>query len=93
MRAAAYDEIRRLVRDTDPEKPSRKVSTLGEAAMTVSAQRATDPRGLSSFIAGDLDVIVMKALGVFIHVDQAILGSYGALVPNIFFDCGLLLLW
>ena len=62
MRQAAYDEIRRMVREDDPEKPSRKISTLGEAATSVSAHRATDPHGLSSLVAGDLDVIVMKAL-------------------------------
>ena len=62
MRQAAYDEIRRMVREDDPEKPSRKISTLGKAATFVSAHRATDPRGLSSLVAGDLDVIVMKAL-------------------------------
>ena len=59
---AAYDEIRRIIRETDPPKPSTKVSSLGETASFVSAQRGTDPRSLSRSITGDLDVIVMKAL-------------------------------
>jgi serine/threonine protein kinase/tetratricopeptide (TPR) repeat protein len=59
---AAYDEIRRIVREEQPPKPSTRVSTLGRAAGTVSARRKTDPKRLSQFVRGDLDWIVMKAL-------------------------------
>jgi serine/threonine protein kinase len=59
---AAYDEIRRIVRDEQPSKPSTKISTLGENASAVSARRGMDPHGLSKFVKGDLDVIVMKAI-------------------------------
>src|SRR6185436_7446730 len=36
---AAYDEIRRIIREEEPPKPSTRVSTLGQAASVVSANR------------------------------------------------------
>jgi serine/threonine protein kinase/WD40 repeat protein len=59
---AAYDEIRRIIKEEEPPKPSTRLSTLGEALSTVSMQRKTDPAKLSALIRGDLDWIVMKAL-------------------------------
>ena len=59
---AAYDEIRRIIRETDPSKPSTKISSLGKTATSVSLQRGTDQRTLSKLVAGDLDIIAMKAL-------------------------------
>ncbi len=62
LEKAGYDEIRRIIREQEPPKPSTKISSLGETATSVSAHRGTDPRGLSKLVMGDLDVIVMKAL-------------------------------
>ena len=59
---AAYDEIRRIIRETDPPKPSTKIGSLGETATSVSLQRGTDQRTLSKLVTGDLDIIAMKAL-------------------------------
>lgn len=59
---AAYDEIRRIIREEEPPKPSRRLSTLGETLPTVSAKRKTAPTQLSALVKGDLDWIVMKAL-------------------------------
>jgi serine/threonine protein kinase len=59
---AAYDELRRIIREEEPPKPSTRISTLGEAATAVSAQRGTDRKRLSQFFRGELDWIVMKAL-------------------------------
>jgi tetratricopeptide (TPR) repeat protein len=59
---AGYDEIRRIVREEEPLKPSTRISTLGQAATTVSTQRQSDPRRLSQLFRGELDWIVMKAL-------------------------------
>src|SRR5262249_40308068 len=39
-----------------------RLSTLGQAAATVSANRESDPRRLSQLFRGELDWIVMKAL-------------------------------
>jgi serine/threonine protein kinase/WD40 repeat protein len=59
---AAYDEIRRIIREEEPPKPSTRLSSLGEALSTVSMRRKTEPAKLSALVRGDLDWIVMKAL-------------------------------
>ena len=59
---AAYDEIRRIIREEEPSKPSTKVRTLGKTASSVSGYRDTDPDKLSQLLRGDLDWIVMKSL-------------------------------
>src|SRR5262249_35835700 len=41
-----YDEIRRILREEEPPKPSTRISTLGQAASTISANRRSDPRRL-----------------------------------------------
>jgi len=62
FKEAAYDEIRRIIREEEPPKPSTRISTLGQAATTVSTQRKSDPRRLSQLFRGELDWIVMKCL-------------------------------
>jgi eukaryotic-like serine/threonine-protein kinase len=62
LKEAGYDEIRRIVREEEPPKPSTRISTLGQAATTLSAQRRSDPKRLSQLCRGELDWIVMKAL-------------------------------
>jgi eukaryotic-like serine/threonine-protein kinase len=62
LKTAAYDEIRRIIREEEPAKPSTRITTLGAAAMPVSANRNSDPRRLSQLVRGELDWIVMKAL-------------------------------
>ena len=62
VRKAGYDEIRRMIREDDPPRPSARISTLGAAATMISAHRKTDPARLSQLLRRDLDWIVMKAL-------------------------------
>jgi serine/threonine protein kinase/tetratricopeptide (TPR) repeat protein len=62
FKSHGYDEIRRIIREEEPPKPSTRVSTLGQAATTISAQRKSDPKRLSQLYRGELDWIVMKAL-------------------------------
>jgi tetratricopeptide (TPR) repeat protein len=57
-----YDEMRRIIREEEPPKPSTRMSTVGAAATTASANRKSDPRRLSQLFRGELDWIVMKAL-------------------------------
>jgi eukaryotic-like serine/threonine-protein kinase len=59
---AAYDEIRRIIKEEEPPKPSTRLSTMGESLSKVSSQRKTEPAKLSALVKGDLDWIVMKAL-------------------------------
>jgi len=59
---AEYDEIRRIIREEEPPRPSTRLSTLGQAASTVSTQRQSDPKRLSQLVRGELDWIAMKCL-------------------------------
>jgi eukaryotic-like serine/threonine-protein kinase len=62
LKEASYEEIRRIIREEEPPKPSTRISTLGQAASTVSTRRRSDPTGLRQLIRGELDWIVMKCL-------------------------------
>src|SRR5579884_3124834 len=62
LRAADYDEMRRILREEEPARPSTRVSTLGEAATAVCASRQSDPRRLSRLLCGELDWVVMECL-------------------------------
>jgi WD40 repeat protein/serine/threonine protein kinase len=57
-----YDEMRRIIREEEPPRPSTRLSTLGETLTAVAVRRRTDPKRLSQLVRGELDWIVMKAL-------------------------------
>jgi len=60
---AGLDEMRRIIREDEPLRPSRRFSTLGvQAISTASQHRGLDERRLSKILCGELDWIVMKAL-------------------------------
>jgi serine/threonine protein kinase len=62
LKTAGYEELRRIIREEEPARPSTRISTLGQAANTVSAQRQSDPRKLRRLLRGELDWVVMKCL-------------------------------
>jgi non-specific serine/threonine protein kinase/serine/threonine-protein kinase len=62
LRQAAFDEIRRRIREEEPSKPSTRVSTLGETALASARNRRTDPVSLARQLRGDLDWITIKSL-------------------------------
>jgi eukaryotic-like serine/threonine-protein kinase len=62
LRRAAFDEMRRMIREVEPQTPSTRLNSLGETLTTVSARRGSDPRQLNRMVRGELDWIVMKAL-------------------------------
>jgi WD40 repeat protein/serine/threonine protein kinase len=62
LQKAAFDEVRRIIREEEPPRPSTRLSTLGATLSSVSARRKTGPRELAALLHGDLDWIVMKAL-------------------------------
>jgi serine/threonine protein kinase len=59
---AGYDELRRILCEDEPPRPSTRVSTMGQFALQVSAYRRSDPRRLGQLLRGELDWIVLKAL-------------------------------
>ena len=61
LKQAAFDEIRRIIREDEPPKPSTRISSA-EAAPSIAAQRHTEPAKLARLVRGELDWIVMKAL-------------------------------
>jgi serine/threonine protein kinase/tetratricopeptide (TPR) repeat protein len=62
LKEATFDELRHIIREEEPPRPSTRISTLGQAATTFSGQRKSDPKRLSQLCRGELDWIVMKAL-------------------------------
>jgi serine/threonine protein kinase/Flp pilus assembly protein TadD len=63
LRTVGLDEVRRIIREEEPARPSTQLSTLGQAAATmVSANRKSDPERLSQLFHGELDWIAMRAL-------------------------------
>jgi tetratricopeptide (TPR) repeat protein len=62
LRNAAFDEMRRIIREQEPQSPSVRLSSLGDTLPTVSARRGVDARRLGPSLRGELDWVVMKAL-------------------------------
>src|SRR5436190_2489884 len=60
---AGMDEIRRMIREVDPPRPSARVKTLdGNELTTTAKRRHTQATKLPAGLRGDLDWIVMKCL-------------------------------
>jgi serine/threonine protein kinase/tetratricopeptide (TPR) repeat protein len=62
MSKAAAEEIRRIIREEEPPKPSTRISQSGDRLASTAALRGTEPAKLSKLVRGDLDWIVMKCL-------------------------------
>jgi WD40 repeat protein/serine/threonine protein kinase len=61
--AAGVDQMRRVIREKDPVRPSTRLSTMLEGELTTTAKhRQTDAPKLIHLVRGDLDWIVMKCL-------------------------------
>jgi serine/threonine protein kinase len=60
---SGLDEMRRTLREREPQRPSNRLHTLQRAELSTTAQfRQAEPPKLISLLRGDLDWIVMKAL-------------------------------
>jgi serine/threonine protein kinase len=60
---AGLDEIRRTIRESEPARPSTRLSTMLAGELTVTANhRRVQPPKLIHLVRGDLDWIVMKCL-------------------------------
>jgi WD40 repeat protein/serine/threonine protein kinase len=61
LRRVAFEEMRRMIREVDPPKPSTKVSSA-ENLPSIAANRKLEPGRLARLMRGELDWIVMKCL-------------------------------
>jgi aminoglycoside phosphotransferase (APT) family kinase protein len=55
------EEMRRVIREDEPTRPSKKLSSSGELP-AIAAKRHLEPAKLTRLVQGDLDWIVMKCL-------------------------------
>ena len=63
LKQAGFDEIRRIIREVEPPRPSARCSTLNAVALSTIAQcRRCEPHRLRMQLSGELDWIVMKAM-------------------------------
>jgi len=62
LRSAAYEEMRRIIREVEPPKPSTRLSQSMQTLSSVASNRHTEPKRLGGLVRGELDWIVMKAL-------------------------------
>ena len=62
LHSSAYEEVQRLIREVEPEKPSDRLSSLGKRLSVVATNRNVEPLRLQRDVSGDLDWIVMKCL-------------------------------
>jgi eukaryotic-like serine/threonine-protein kinase len=60
---SGLDELRRTLREREPQRPSTMLTTLqGDELKTTAIRREAEPPKLISLLKGDLDWIVMKSL-------------------------------
>src|SRR4051794_29796017 len=56
------DEVLRIVRESEPRRPSSQFNPITDAAKTTASRRHSEPRKVGHALRGDLDWIVLKAL-------------------------------
>ncbi len=61
FKEAAWDEIRRMIREEEPPAPSTRLSST-DTLPSLATFRHTEPAKLKKLVRGELDWIVMKAL-------------------------------
>jgi hypothetical protein len=61
LKTAAWQEVIRLIKEEEPQKPSAKLSGSGTLP-SVAAQRRLEPVKLTKLVRGELDWIAMKCL-------------------------------
>ncbi len=63
LQAKDYDQLRKIIQDHEPPKPSNRLSTLAEEERTeVASTHQGDPDKLHKLVRNDLDWVVMKAI-------------------------------
>ena len=61
--SAGYEEMRRIIREEEPPRPSVRLSTVaGEESARITNAHGMEPQKLGRHLKGELDWIVMKAI-------------------------------
>jgi serine/threonine protein kinase/tetratricopeptide (TPR) repeat protein len=61
LRSAAWEEMRRIIREDEPQRPSTRLHSH-QRTREVASRRRAEPAQLVGLVRGDLDWIVMKCL-------------------------------
>ncbi len=61
LRAAAFTEMMRMIREVEPPKPSTRLSSSDQLP-SIAANRQLEPKHLTTLVSGELDWIVMRCL-------------------------------
>ncbi len=60
---SGFEEMRRIIREDDPPRPSQRVTTLPKAELSTAANRCgLDDRTFSNSVASEIDWMVLKAM-------------------------------
>ncbi len=62
LRAAGLAEVQRIIRDTDPPRPSTRFNSLGVEANNIAQRMRMETAAVRKELKGDLDWIIMKSL-------------------------------
>jgi serine/threonine protein kinase/Flp pilus assembly protein TadD len=62
LKEVGYDELRRIIREEEPPRPSTRLSESKDSLPLISAQRHMEPAKLAKLVRGELDWIVMRCL-------------------------------
>jgi non-specific serine/threonine protein kinase/serine/threonine-protein kinase len=62
LRVAAFEQLKKLIRESDPPLPSSRISHSNSTLPQLAAFRKVEPRRLGLLVRGELDWIALKAL-------------------------------
>ncbi len=62
LREQGWLEIQRVIRESEPPRPSTRISGVGNDAKTLAANRKTDLGSLLRELRGELDWVILKAM-------------------------------
>jgi len=62
LRQAGYDQIRRVIREEEPPRPTTRLQSLGQTVHQIAKRRGSDAPSLLRLVRGDLEWITMKAI-------------------------------
>lgn len=62
LRSAGLEAAKRIIRETEPPKPSTRITQMGDTAVELARQRQTDHERLASELRRELEWIPLKAM-------------------------------